>query len=73
MNSVTGPYHINPFQWHQAMGYARQACARIFRDGGEPQDALTAFGLKAATTADWAGAVELIARMLCARPLRRAA
>lgn len=73
MNPVTGPYHINPLQWHQAMGYARQACARIFRDGGGPKDALTAFGVVSPTAADWAGAVELIARMLCARPMRKAA
>ena len=35
--------HINPMQWHQAVGFARQSCARIFRDGGKPQDALSAF------------------------------
>jgi hypothetical protein len=73
MNPVTRPYHINPIQWHQAMGYARQACARIFRDGGGPQDALRAFGVKSTAPADWACAVELIAHMLCARPARRAA
>ena len=39
------PHHINPAQWQQAMGYARQACARIFRDGGTPAEACRAFGL----------------------------
>ncbi len=32
------PRHINSVQWEQALGYARQACARIFRDGGSPAD-----------------------------------
>jgi hypothetical protein len=50
---MTAPDHINPFQWHQAMGVARQACARIFRDGGRPADALAAFGLKDAVSKDW--------------------
>ena len=39
------PRHINAVQWEQAIGYARQACARIFRDGGSPATALGAFGL----------------------------
>ena len=30
------PHHINPLQWHQAVGVARQSCARFFRDGGSP-------------------------------------
>ena len=39
--------HVNPLQWHQAVGVARQSCARFFRDGGAPADALLAFGLSA--------------------------
>ena len=39
--------HVNPLQWHQAVGIARQSCARFFRDGGAPADALLAFGLSA--------------------------
>ena len=39
------PSYINPVQWQQSVGYARQACARIFRDGGNPADAVRAFGL----------------------------
>lgn len=68
--------HINPLQWHQAMGIARQSCARFFRDGGTPQDAMRAFGLKPETVAaaDWKKAVEAIAGVLCeAQPQRRAA
>jgi hypothetical protein len=68
------PRYINPMQWQQAMGYARQACARIFRDGGSPADAVRAFGLPAAgPAADWSIAVDRIAQSLCAPALRKAA
>jgi hypothetical protein len=61
------PHHFNPVQWHQALGYARQACARVFRDGGSPQDALRAFGLAATPGgSDWSKTVETIAALLCA-------
>jgi hypothetical protein len=60
--------HINSVQWEQAMGYAREACAGIFRDGGSPRAALAAFGL-GAEGADWSTAVDRIAMALCARPL----
>lgn len=69
----TGPDHINPMHWHQSMGYARQACARIFRDGGTAGDALTAFGIKSAAAPDWSKAVELIAESLTAVQARKAA
>ncbi len=70
--------HINPMQWHQAQGIARQSCARIFRDGGSPADAVHAFGLSEVEPGlDWVKAVEQIAGKLCAQqqaqPLRRAA
>jgi hypothetical protein len=69
------PDHINPLQWHQALGIARQSCARFFRDGGRPADALMAFGLKpdAVPAASWSKAVEAIAESLCAAQIRRAA
>ena len=68
------PRHINPLQWQQAMDYARQACARIFRDGGGPGDAIRAFGLvPGEPTGDWSIAVVRIAQALCAPVLRRAA
>ena len=62
-------------QWHQAIGIARQACARIFRDGGTAADAIGTFGLDAgpAATADWGRAVALIAESLCATHIKRAA
>jgi hypothetical protein len=67
------PRHINSVQWQQAMGYARQACARIFRDGGSAADACRAFGLTAEPAADWAIAVDRIAQALCAPAVRQAA
>ena len=67
------PRHHNPLQWSQSMGYARQVCARIFRDGGKPSDALAAFGLQPCEKPDWGVAVERIAQMLCTPPLRTAA
>jgi hypothetical protein len=70
---MTAPDHINPFQWHQAIGVARQACARIFRDGGRPADALAAFGLKDGASKDWSKTVEAIAEALCREPVRKAA
>jgi hypothetical protein len=67
------PHHINTVQWQQAMGYARQACARIFRDGGSPAEACRAFGLAGEPAVDWSVAVDRIALTLCAPALRRAA
>lgn len=72
---ATSPTHDHvrdPAQWHQAIGVARQACARIFRDGGRPADAVRAFGL-GAEAGDWAKAVAIIAQSLCETPMRRAA
>ncbi len=67
--------HINPVLWQQSVGLARQSCARIFRDGGKPEDALTAFGIAAESgrSLDWSKVVELVAETLSAGPARRAA
>jgi hypothetical protein len=71
--------HINPLQWHQAVGIARQVGARIFRDGGSPADALAQFGIAGAGIGplDWSRAVDAIAEALCHRqgtqPMKRAA
>ena len=74
-NPDTAPEHCDPAQWHQAIGLARQACARIFRDGGSPADALRTFAIAAAQpkSLDWSRAVGMIAVSLCTTPLRRAA
>ena len=62
----------DPAQWHQSIGLARQVCARIFRDGGRPEDAVHAFGLEA-DIQDWSKAVALIAETLCTPAAQRAA
>ncbi len=71
--SHSAPDHINPIQWHQALAVSRQTCARVFRDGGLPVDALSAFGVSFDTDANegvtWEKAVDLIAAELCAHPL----
>lgn len=69
----SSPAHVNPIEWHQSLGLARQACARIFRDGGTPADALAAFAVTTDRNADWARAVELIAHTLARPSVRRAA
>ena len=58
---MTTPDHTDPAQWNQSLGLARQTCARVFRDGGSPADAIAAFGLDAGTVTDWSKAVGLIA------------
>jgi hypothetical protein len=66
--------HINPVQWQQSLEHARHVCARIFRDGGRPRDAIVAFGLTAPEVpVDWSVAVNRIAQALCAPSLRKAA
>ena len=60
---MTKPLAINPVQWTQALGLARQSCARIFRDGGSPDDAARAYGLDGAS--DWDNAIKGIATSFC--------
>ena len=67
------PDHINPIQWQQALGVARQISARVFRDGGSAADALTSMGLAVSHDITWEKAVDHIAEELCAHPLPMAA
>jgi hypothetical protein len=69
------PAHTHALQWHHAQSIARQTCARVFRDGGQPADALQAFNLKLTETQKlgWGRAVELITDSLCQLPLEQAA
>ena len=67
------PDHINPMQWQQALGAARQISARVFSDGGTPMDALVSMGLSASHDITWEKAVNDIAGELCAHPLSMAA
>ena len=63
------PQHINPIEWQQAVGLARQNCARIFRDGGTPDDALKTFGMSTHASndneSDWSATVTTIAHGFC--------
>ena len=72
--TIMRPAHINPMQWNEAVAQARQACARVFRNGGAPKDALASFGLtgNGLPSSDWSKAVDTIARTLC-RTVRKAA
>jgi hypothetical protein len=68
------PANLNPIHWHQSLGLARQVCARVFRDGGKPTDALVAFGLPARADIGWDKAVELVAMAMAhGAPGRKAA
>jgi hypothetical protein len=71
--SETSPAHLNPIQWHQSLGLARQVCARVFRDGGRAEDAVAAFGLEPRDALTWDKAVELIAEAMSQSPRRKAA
>jgi hypothetical protein len=71
------PNHLNPIQWHQALAVSRQTCARVFRDGGTPVQALASFGLSGGLAGsdeiNWDKAVDMIAEELCAHPVAKAA
>ncbi len=64
---IDRPRNLNAVEWSQALGLARQSCARVFRDGGKPSDALGLYGLAVSgnEAADWGRAVERIAMALC--------
>jgi hypothetical protein len=73
--TVSAPAHNNQMQWHNAQGIARQTCAQVFRDGGQPADALLGFNVRTheANKLGWSRAVELITESLCQLPLKMAA
>ena len=57
---------MNSAEWEHATDVARQVCARVFRDGGAPSDALEAFGLAHEDLhGNWRMSVERIATALC--------
>ena len=59
-------HEVKSAEWDHATGVARQVCARVFRDGGAPSDALDAFGLAHEDLhGNWRMAVEQIAHALC--------
>lgn len=69
------PHNVNPAQWQQNVGFVREACAQIFRDGGKPADAMKAFGLDAdGVPLDWSIVVDRVAQSLAqTRPMKLAA
>ncbi len=64
---MTTQLNINPAQWNQALGLARQACAEVFKKGGGPTDAIRAHGLSSHATQplNWGKAIPLIALAFC--------
>jgi hypothetical protein len=73
--AVPSPAHSNSMQWHYTQSIARETCARVFREGGLPADALQEFDIKSSETSKlgWGRAVELITESLCQLPLKIAA
>ncbi|MEQ1670635.1 MAG: hypothetical protein ABL893_07245 [Hyphomicrobium sp.] len=76
--SPSTPSHLNPMQWQQALAVSRDVCARVFRDGGKPNDALASFGVSGAgndnlASVNWDRAVDMIAEEICAHPMAHAA
>ena len=66
MSTALEPRYVRPRQWRQAVDVARETCARFFRDGRSPADAMRAFGFAPSGAADWAQAVNLLAELHCA-------
>jgi hypothetical protein len=66
MSTALEPRNVHPRQWRQAIDVARETCARFFRDGRAPADAVRAHGLAPSDAAGWAHAVNLIAELHCA-------
>ena len=61
------PANINPVQWSQAVGLARQAAARVYREGGSAREAAESFGIRLAKPQEltWDRAVEAMAECVC--------
>jgi hypothetical protein len=62
------PRHVHPVRWHQSVEVARETCARFFRDGRAPTDAVRAHGIASSALTDWAGAVNALAELHNALP-----
>jgi hypothetical protein len=63
MSTALEPRYVRPQQWRQAVDVARDACARLFRDGRSPADAVRAHGIATSEAASWAHAVNVIAEI----------
>jgi hypothetical protein len=69
MSTILEPRHVRPQQWRQAIDVSRETCARFFRDGRSPADAVRAYGMAPSEAAGWTGAVHAIAEAVCAGPM----
>jgi hypothetical protein len=61
------PSNINPVQWSQAVGLARQAAARVYRNGGAAREAAESIGVQLGPGQDlsWDRAIEMMAERIC--------
>jgi hypothetical protein len=61
------PANINPVQWSQAVGLARQAAARVYRNGGSAREAAESMGVRIDTDVEvtWDRAVLMMAERVC--------
>jgi hypothetical protein len=66
MSTILEPRHVRPQQWRQAIDVSRETCARFFRGGRSPADAVRAYGIPASGSATWVHAINVIAEIHCA-------
>jgi hypothetical protein len=66
MSTILEPRHVHPLRWREAIDVARDICARFFRDGRSPADAVRSVGLTTSGAATWAHAVNVLAELHCA-------
>ncbi len=64
---MSAPRGCPPVQWEQAIGLARHTCAKVYRDGGSPAEALFSAGADNSADASWDTAIRALARQFCQR------
>ena len=64
--SILEPQHVHPLRWRHAVDVSRETCARFFRDGRSPADAVRSCGLALPGATTWAQAVNMLAELHCA-------
>lgn len=71
---MSRPFNLNPVEWELALSMARSICADIFKKGGTPADALTAYGMRRSYShPNWQNAIDAIAYSNCHLSTERAA
>ena len=66
MSTILEPQRVHPLRWRQSVDVSREVCARFFRDGRSPADAVRSCGLALSEAATWAQAVNVLAELHCA-------